>query len=375
MRLKLEELQKVVKKVVNDEKRVDALKEELTRCIGPTVVTTHGLKLMAETANNQLDVILHKGRQPKQPRTSVLLRFIDSDVPEVRRLVARLLPENFVRKMIGDSDFGVRLALAERLPADDVKKLLNRPGSDQIRVIYNRKRLQEAGLPNPKIDGEEFDINGGGPLGDTSLSDKHPGLTDQWYDTQARNLIKNFGGNLEGHWEENAVKTYCNGMKSQGIEIDHEKLLDAVFDHLANRDEKVVEEGSLKSIIKKLRLEEAMNTEVMPVISESIDPVAELNSSGRSPSEFASKFEEIYGVIKGPVANPGINLGINENFSRIIVPIDARVPGRSMSPADEKAIDSYVKIWNRQREIRKQPYRISWHPTQGNRVSFQLGVV
>lgn len=375
MHLKLEELQKLVTKVVKEEKRYDSLKEEVSRVVGPVVVTTHDLKLMAETANNHLDVLVRSGKQITPARTSVLLKFIDSGEPEVRRLIARLLPESFVRKMRFDANHAVRWAVAERLPAKIIAEMVKQfPSDDQLRTIYKSKKLYEAGLPSPKLADEEFDINGEKPLGDTAHYDDHPGMTDVWYDSLAREIVTKYGHTIETNWEEKAVDNYANGMKSQGVELDSEKLLDAIYDYLAKREENTLKEGTLRRIAASLRDEDTLDAPFMPVIGEGKDVVNSLLRSQVSPAEYIQQFESTFSVTKASVNNIGRKQGINENFARVIVPVEAILPAGTLRPNDEKALDTYTKSWNRQRQLRNQPYRLSWTPGTRGKVSFQLGL-
>jgi len=375
MHLKLEKLQKIVKKAIKDEKRGDLLKEEITRVVGPVVVTTVDLRLMAETANKRLDVLEKSGQQINPAKTSVLLKFIDSSEPEVRRLVARLLPESFVKRLMFDANRSVRLAVAERLPSRFVSEMVKKwPTDDQLSSIFKQKKLYEQGLPSPKLSDEEFDVNGEEPLGDTARYDEHPGMTDTWYDTLARKLVSQCGSTIESNWEEKLVDTYVNGHKSQGYEIDSQKLLDAVYDHLSSRDKKSLEENTLQKIVANLREEETLNMNVMPVISEAIDVVDSLVKSRISPAEYIQKFENVFSVTKAAVPNVGRTQGINENFARVIIPSRAVLPVGSFRSIDEKAIDLYVDSWNRQRQLRNQPYRLSWSPNGTNKVSFHLGL-
>lgn len=375
MHLKLEKLQTIVKKAIKDEKRGGLLKEEITRVIGPVVVTTADLKLMAETANKHLDVLEKSGKRISPAKTSILLKFIDSSEPEVRRLIARLLPENFAKRLMFDANRSVRLAVAERLTSGLISEMVKKwPNDDQLVSAYKQKKLDEQGLPSPKLHDEEFDVNGEEPLGDTARYEDHPGLTDAWYDSLARKLVSQCGSTIESNWEEKLVDNYVNGHKSFGYEIDSQKLLDAVYDHLSSRDKKSLQENTLQKIVANLREEDVLSMDVMPIITESIDMVDTLVKSKLSPAEYIQEFENVFSVIKSAVPNVGKKQGINENFARVIIPSKAVLPVGSFRSIDEKAIDLYVDSWNRQRQLRNQPYRLSWSPNGTNKVSFHLGL-
>ena len=57
MGLKLNELQKVVKNVVKNERNIDALRGEIVRTLGHTILVSRGLERMAESANERLDIL------------------------------------------------------------------------------------------------------------------------------------------------------------------------------------------------------------------------------------------------------------------------------------------------------------------------------
>jgi hypothetical protein len=187
MGLKLKELQKVVNKVVKNERSVEALQEEVLRVLGPTILTSRGLARMAESANDRLDILEASGRSRSQVKPSLLIKFVNSDSAEVRRLVARLLPENFIRLLAKDSDPSVREAVAKRLPLPLVKEMTRRfPQDDTLRTIHRSRSLIEAGLPNPKIVDEPFDMYGEKSMRD-AVGDLDPlELSDTWYDSLAR---------------------------------------------------------------------------------------------------------------------------------------------------------------------------------------------
>ena len=389
MQLKLEKLQKVASKVVNEEKRIEAFKTEVRNAVGPTVLVTHGLKLMAESANNQLDVLEKTGRSPGPVKTSTLLRFVNSDIPVVRKLVARLLPEALVQKMMFDVSPAVRAAVANRLPRNLVVEMVKRfPADDQLMSISQQKKLQEAGLPTPKAAEKHFDLYGEFPLGDAYDGIEHPGFTDAWYDTQAHKIINGptaYGNNLEGNWEEKTVDRLVDSYKSQGIEVDYDKLLKSVYKHMEIRDKSAIiasampktakddiDESALKNIVANLRFMSDYNPDVMPIVEEKDDPVRNLLESKTIPSSYMKSFEDLFQVKKGPVVNPGKLMGINENYSKLIAPIEATLPAQTMRQSDEKAVDAYVKHWNSRRNLMQQPYRLKWHPAETNTIRFQV---
>jgi hypothetical protein len=389
MQLKLEELQKVVKSVVNDEKYSHALKQEISRAVGAKVVTTHSVTVMAESANYQLDIFEKTGRSMPHAKASILLKHVNSDSVEVRKLVARLLPESHVKAMIDDRHPAVRAVLVKRLPLDLASKLATRHKSDDnVQTQYRLRKLTES----VKVDDKEFDMYGDMHVEDAFDGLEHPGLTDEWYNTLAHRIINGptaYGNNLEGNWEEKIAKNICDSYKSQGIEVDHEKLLDAVYDHMEMRDADIikasenrrgssggsVDESVLKGIVRSLRLHENLDEPFMPIISEEIDLVESLVESVMPSRNYIEKFEELFEVTKEATYNVGKKQGINEGYSKVIAPSTATVPYGNLRAVDEKALNAYVKNWNLQRSLKNQPYKISWSPAAASSVKFHLEVV
>lgn len=370
MGLKLNELQKVVRNVVKKERNIDTLRGELTRTLGPTVLVSRGLERMAESANERLDVLEAMDRSYQRIRPALLLKFIDSDSPEVRKLVARLLPESFLKVFMKDSDPSVRAATANRLPLNLVSEMVRRfPNDDTLRDIAKTKRLIEAGLPDPEIEDEEFDMYGVEPIGDVFGDIDYPDLTEAWYDTTALKIINMFGRNIEEQWEEATVHRYVDSMTSIGVEVDRQKLLDAVYDLLQTRAD-VVLESSLMSLAKRLRLED---TSVMPVISESVDPVKQLLSFKTSTSEYIKKFEETFSVKYATSKNPA-SIVMAEGPDRVTHPVSAVLLETSIRSIDERAVDAYVDAWNAKNSVKGETYyRLSWSPDViGGLVNFHL---
>lgn len=371
MGLKLNELQKVVKNVVKKEKSIDSLREEVVRTLGPTILVSRGLERMAESANHRLDILEATDRAYQKIRPALLLKFIDSDSPEVRKMVARLLPESFLKSFMRDPDASVRAAAARRLPSNLVNEMTRRfPQDDTLRQILKTKKLMEAGIPTPDVDDEEFDMNGYEPIGDVFGDVDYPDLTDAWYETTALKILNMYGRNIEEQWEEATVHRLVDSMASMGVDVDREKLLDAVYDLLEQRADAVLEEGSLASIASRLRLEEI---EVMPVISENMDPVQQLLSTNSSSSEYIKRFEEVFSVKYTTSKNPAA-IVMSEGPDRVTHPTSAVLLGKSTRSVDERAVDAYVHAWNTKNRISGETYyRLAWSPdVVGGLVNFHL---
>jgi len=360
MSLKLGKLRKAASQVVLEEKSLKLLSQELVKSLGPTITTSYGLKVMAESANDRLDVMERTGRTPEPIPSDLLLRFADSSIKEVRKLVARLVTERHLTNFISDKDPAVRAAAARRLPYHIVKEMKEKFSSDdQLLSIYRGKKLAEG---SKMLNDKEFDMYGDIRMGDAEEVE-HPGLTDTWYDSMSKKIISNYGGNLERQWEENAVNRYCTSLRSQGIEVDQQKLLDCVYDHLSARDDNTLDESIASSI------------EVMPIFEEKErNPVKNLLEGNRTPAEFVKEFEETFSVVKQTMINPGRKYGIMENVARVTLPAYAMIPTRGLGPREEKALDLYTRHWTSMQRLSGRSYTMSWTPFGANKVKFNIGV-
>ena len=238
-----------------------------------------------------------------------------------------------------------------------------------LRQIFKDKRLSEAGLPTPKVEDEEFDIYGIKPIGNISSSFDYPDLTDSWYNTLALKIINTYGRDIEQQWEEAIAHRYVDSMASMGVEVDLQHLLDSIYELLEKREDAALKENSLASLAARLRLEE---TAIMPIIP-GIDPVLQLIESKTSPGAYIKKFEELFSVKYTTSKNPAANI-IAEATSRVQHPISAQLSSNSIRSIDERAVDTYVNVWNSKNKMNGENYyNLVWTQGDKNRtVNFSL---
>lgn len=364
MHLRLEELQRVVKKTIKEEKSYGAVREELFRVLGPSVMVSTNCAKVAEAANEQLDLLEATGRSPRrnQFKFSVILEAASCPSAEVRKIAARLLPERIVARLIVDPSSKVRCAAARRLPYEVVKEGLRRyPGDDQLRTIARDRKITEAGIPTPKVVEEPFDMYGDVPVGRGPQVEKD--VQDTWYDRLAYKLCKEYGSNLERQWEEIlATRVVASHYATSGIKLDRDKLLNAIYKCLEARDEAVLEEGSLRSIAARLRSESHLDESAMPVIETKTDEIGELLESSLSSSQYVERAEKVFCVKKSSVPAGIKKYRIGEGVSgETMIPVKGKAPN-GIDARSERALDAYVEHWNKQQSIRGEPYRLSWSP-------------
>lgn len=379
MHLKLEELQKVVKKTIKEEQRHAAIREELFRVFGPPVMVSKNYEKVAEAVNEQLDFCESTGRQIQRGviKTSVLVEASVDDSAVVRKMAARLLPEKMATRLLNDPSSCVRCAAAKRCSYSVVKEALKKfPNDDQLKSIVRGKKLQEAGIPTPKTVEEPFDMYGEEPLGDAVRSKySEKDFSDEWYARLAHKLCIEYGKNLEGNWEETiATRVAASQFSVSGAKIDREKLLKSIYACIKEREDAVLGEGSLKAIAKRLLREAYLDDAAMPIIEERADPVADLFESNYSTAQYVEEAEKLFVVRKSTVPAGIKKYRLGEgNHKETLIPVNAKIPGGIMTVVVENALDRYVDSWNKRQALDGEPYRLSWGPGVSlDAVSFNL---
>lgn len=368
MNLGLKQLQRVVKSTLKEEKSMKAFVEELRRSLGPGIMVSNKLREIAVAANEQLDIMEASGRPIDKGllRVSVILEASSSSLPQVRKLAARLLPTKFSSRLIFDPDSSVRCAAAKSAPVNLVKEAAKRfPRDYELNAISHDKLLHEAGLPTPAITDDEFDMYGDGSMKSVAkLAVQYAGedFPDSWYDRMAHKICKEYGGNLEGNWEEKIATNFCSHTyATNGVIIDRDKLLQAIFDCIEERENEVVKENHGANITAHLNKED-LDEAFMPIVEEEIDPIADLLEGNFSNADLIERVESFFKVKKANLP-PGIKkYRVNEGFrGDTQIPVNARVPG-GFNSKSEKILDMYVSAWNKQQARLGEPYQLSWTP-------------
>jgi hypothetical protein len=375
MRLKLRELQEVVNKTLMEERDVDALREEVSNVLGPSVVTDVKLEALAEGVNDRIDVLERTGRANRIAfKPALMLKFADSQSAEVRRMAARTLPEQFLSRFKLDRDPAVRHAVARRTSLSIVKEMARRsPNDDELQQIYRERLVAESGVPTPKIADEPFDMYGK-KLGAAVKQPAGPELSDQWYSMMAHKAISDYHHNIEGMWDEAWAHRICASMKAtSGVDVDQKKLWDEIQRQLTDRDDRTLERYSLKEVARRLYESAGDEAEIW---QESIDPVEELMGSSLSTSEFLREAAVIFNIQEATIPRSLQKYRFSEGHRLAMkVPCKARVPGgRGVTSLVERALDMYTKRWNEAQAQSDEPIRINWslNPSAVGVITFKM---
>lgn len=382
MHLKLDTLQKVVKKAIDDERTASTLKAEIGRVLGPVVVTEGALNAVVAAANDRLDVLDRTGRTGSLAfRPAVVAGFLNDNDPEVRRFAVRVLPEGFLQKMVADRDPAVRAAVAVRLPLGTLKQMIRRfPQDDQLRSIFRQKRkVNEAGIAKPTVEPLGHDpVEDAERMGDDARSMPGPELSDTWYHEQAMRFLYDYGRNIEYAWEENAVHRFCASLKSSFMfEVDEEKLLKVIKDLIEEKEDKAFDSNPLKETLSWLEAQDELEALVegsLPEFIEDFDAVKELTRESLTSEQLLARSMDVFQVRESmlPLGIRKHRLG-EGNAKQTRVPCVGRLPHSfGFRPVDERALDAFCEAWTRRQQIAGEPLRLEWstHPSEEGRISF-----
>jgi len=368
MRLKLEELKRVVDQTVSEERFINELRKEITRVLGPSVVTNVKLDQLAEGANYRIDVLERTGRANDiKFNVSILSKFMNSNSIEARKLAARLLPENFAAKFKEDKNVSVRHAYARRTSIKNaIQMLRENPRDHELRYIISEKRIAESGIPQPKAINEPFDMHGK-KLGNSVKQQDSSDLSDLWYSSMAHKFIQDYGSNLEGNWEEIIAKRYCASVKANTtVDVDEEKLYKEIVKQLQNKDKRVAEKYSVKET--KLN-----NFHGDPYDKNSM--IVNLLESDYSSSEYVNKANKIFSIAEMSVPPSLSKFRMSEGKKgHFSVPCKGMIPGDGkITSLIEEALDAYVKNWNNVQAFRGEPIKIHWlpNPVKNGAITFK----
>lgn len=381
MRLKLDELQKLVNKTINEEKTSSELKAEIGRVLGPVVVMEGRLSEIVAAANDRLDVLDHTGRTGRltwEPK--ITTTWLDHNDPEIRKFATRVCPERHLGRMTNDRNPNVRAAAASRLSLNSIREMIKRfPKDDQLRSIFRKKKLVEVGLPKPEIQAMGHDpVDDKKRLGAVAKTAPGSDLDEVWYREEAQKMVHEYGRGIEIGWEEVAVHRFCSSTKAtSGVEIDEAKLLKNVKQIIKEKEDMVLERNALKETLGWLQQQEEQELlaeGVIPDMNEETDPVYELVEGNLTGEQFLSAASKLFKIQEGmlPLGIRKYRLG-EGNARQTVIPVIGVLPHRQgFRAVDERALDMFCEHWTKRQQLNGEPLRLEWtnHPTDMNKIGF-----
>jgi len=389
MRLKLDDLQKVVKKTMDEDRAASTLKTEIARVFGNAVMTEGKIESVVASANDWLDVLDRTGRSGRLSfEPSVTTAFLNHSHPEIRKFAARVCPEKFLVQMVNDRSPEIRAAVAHRVPLNAIREMIKRfPKDDQLRSIFRvKKNLLESGVAKPEerpigFDPTESDPSDGGTnaYGDAiRTQDDGLDLSEAWYKQQAMKMLHDYGRNIESAWQELAVARFCRSAKATScMEIDEKKLLKNIKDLIEEKEELTMERESLKETLAYLERQEAnenLREGFLPKITEELDPVQELMRENLTGEQFCAKASQLFRVQQAILPMSLRKYRIAERTTKQTpVPCIGLLPHKfGFRAVDERALDKFCESWSARQQIEGEPIVCRWspHPENINKISF-----
>jgi len=376
MKLKLKQLQNIVKDAVNQEKNVEALKIEAKRVLGPILDVNVKLVDLAESINDRVDVLELTGRQRNSFKTSTIIKFMKHKHPEVRSMAARLVPESYMNSMNSDPSSKVRMIVAKRASLNVVKEMMKKfPNDDQIRMIYSQRHREL----NEGSENDDFlhiyDEEALGDAGKTyDINDDD--LSETWYENKARELYADHTrhGEIDVNWNR-IVNAFCENSRATSlVEINKKKLSDAINTIIKDKDDKLIGETFDRFDFQVLK--EHSSILAFPVIEELIDPVGDILNETHDLNK-VDKIKDLFKITETKVSASIKRSLIGESYRTNMVPNRGMLPHkRGIRFIDEQALDLFVESWNSRQIAKYEPFKISWNQDPANQsvIIFTLDV-
>lgn len=301
MQLKLEKLERIAKETMNEKSINDKLRLTLIEMFGLTI-SNKNIQEMVNDANWRLSIELLNSKSPKFSVDKSLLKSLsESKNASYRKFAMYLLPENKLNEcVLNESDLEVLTVIAKRSELSVAKKIVESTSDELISIIVENRMLFEEDKKEEKKEYKK--------LGDSVKQKNIPELSDQWYATVAKQLLSDYGKDIESGWEVKVVKNYVLSNKSVGYLVDQEKLAKALKDLIEEKEDKILEQDALKESIQKLlcldsdvliesnhnvvKYEECLTEEK---IYADVDKFNSLNES-RTTKDYIESFQNLFEV-------------------------------------------------------------------------------
>jgi len=347
MRLKLSDLQKVVKETLQEKKQSQEFCNEIKKAFGPSVVLKDDLQSLAESANEHLDVIEYTGRGSVNFSRKVAIAMSTHESPEVRKLAARVLPENASTILLFDPKSNVRLAAAKKAKVEVLEEAVKKfPKDVALKDLFEEKKKEKVSAIESSAHHDSEDM-----------------LSDEWYEGVARKLIQDYARTLDTTWQGSAVKQFCSSVRATTrLPVDPSKLMEKMSELLQKHDEAREEYLEIN--------ESALSQDSTPY-----DPVDDMMCENLSSQSFIDRCNEVLNVKYAQLPPAIMKFKIQEGFTIKKIPVSCTLPhGGALRRIDEIALDTYVKSWNDKQRLKGEPFEIRWspHPDSANKITFKV---
>lgn len=347
MRLKLSDLQKVVKETLQEKNQAQEFCNEIKKAFGPSVVLKDDLQSLAEAANERLDVIEYMGRESVNFSRKIAIAMSTHKSAEVRKLAARLLPENASTILLFDPKSNVRLAAAKKARVEVLEEAVKKfPRDVALKDLFEEKKKEKVSAIESSAHHKNEDM-----------------LSDEWYEGVARKLIQDYARTLDTTWLGSAVKQFCTSVRATTrLPVDPSKLMEKMSELLKKHDE-----------AREEYLE--INENALSQDSSSYDPVDDMMCENLSSQSFIDRCDKVLNIKYAQLPPAIMKFKIEEGLSIKKIPVLCILPhGGAPRRIDEIALDTYVKSWNDKQRLKGEPFEIRWssHPDAINKITFKV---
>lgn len=334
MKLRLKDLDLIVKNELLLPTVTEAFKAEVRRVFGPSIlIEGRSINEVSRDVNDQVDVIVRQGREVPRFNQEILQSLVTHTHPEVRRTVAGLGQSGITQKLMYDRDPHVRRTIASRVNTNQLSEMVRKfPKDDELGVIYVERVLNEAA---PKKKEREY-----------------ADFSDEWYKAKAYNLIQDYGHNhVNSGWIAPAVRAFCHGESSFGMHIDPQKLFNAVVelvDDYSEQHKKITVPVNMKAKTVNFDAQDSyhvVNEGKATIIRENVIP----------------QFRTQYSVVDD-ILDVSDLTSLSENIlTTIKVPMVCCTRGnRPINEVDERNLDKFVSAYNTRFKIQDIPLKLEW---------------
>jgi hypothetical protein len=337
MPIDIKKINEAVRSVKDDMLGHKELRDELKRLLGPTFDPYgRAMEDMLIEANDRLEALKRSGRQIMSENADLLTKYIRDRSSELRKLIVRIAPM-------------------------DIVQLMERDASSSVKNMINERHK----MINEEMLGDNKPCQSGEGKSELMRQQSIPELSAGYYENLARKFCADFHvAEIEKWWVAPIAKQFATHTNAtSGVKIDEEKLLKAINEFVAARDERIsqrVEKGvSIKETIDYLNERALM--EDASSIGASMNKEDVLDEAA-GYATYIKQFNERYAVKESTVP---ASLRKFCPMKETRIPVIGTIPGGMLRENDEHLLDAYVIAWNKRQEITGNPIRIAWHPSGG----------
>ncbi len=365
MSIGLRDLKNVKKQSLDEHRLREALVADVLRVVGPRIQTER--RSIRQICDDVLMVT--EGVSLRENfRPSVLARLGRHESPQARRLAARFAEGALLEGLSADKDVNVLTEVVRRVPLETAKKIVRRNRhEDGLRFIVEDREVVEV---EPQSVESVLDMDPSTRREIETRSHEDDVLDDFWYEEMARNLVETYGNTMETNWIRIAVNQYAASINSMmGVPVDVPKLLHAVNEIIAARDEQYIDYHNVLKVTVE-SLERRVVRDELELVVEEQDEVEALLEANLTTRQTIETCERLFEVKSSPLTRSVKGALLAEELTGFmdVVPSEGVLPTSVLRESDEHALDAYVTAWS----TLNAPLTLSWASGADERIEFTV---